>query len=65
MSTPPPSLQRLHRSALVGASAKTWNRPLTSGQTPLDPLDHRLRKDVKMLGGILGETIQKHSGEFS
>eukprot|EP00904_Undaria_pinnatifida_P002802 jgi/Undpi1/12522/HiC_scaffold_6.g02191.m1 len=46
--------------ALVGASAKSWTRPLT-GQTPLDPLDHRLRKDVKMLGGILGETIQKHS----
>lgn len=27
-----------------------------------DKLDVRLRKDVKLLGGILGRTIEKHSG---
>lgn len=28
-----------------------------------DKLDVRLRKDVKLLGSILGHTIEKHSGQ--
>lgn len=51
------------RPALVGASTKTWSRSLSDERTPGDWLDHRLRRDVKMLGGILGRAIEKHSGE--
>ncbi|CAM9448933.1 unnamed protein product [Pylaiella littoralis] len=53
------------RPALVAASTKTWRRSLSFSQRdhlPEDRLDHRLRADVKMLGGILGRTIEKHSG---
>ncbi|CAB1120385.1 unnamed protein product [Ectocarpus sp. CCAP 1310/34] len=50
------------RPALVGASTKTWSRFLSDERTPGDWLDHRLRRDVKMLGGILGRAIEKHSG---
>ncbi|CAM9684513.1 unnamed protein product, partial [Hapterophycus canaliculatus] len=47
--------------ALVAAS-KTWRRSFSQEHVPGDSLDHRLRKDVKLLGGILGRTIEKHSG---
>nr|AIT70056.1 phosphoenolpyruvate carboxylase [Scytosiphon lomentaria] len=50
------------RPALVTASTKTWRRSFSEEHVPGDSLDHRLRKDVKMLGGILGKTIEKHSG---
>lgn len=54
-----------HSPALVSASTKKWERPLTNGLViPGDRLDQRLRNDVKMLGGILGDTIKKHSGEW-
>lgn len=59
--------------ALVAALNKTWgvqHSLAASGQerghasaAAKDQLDMRLRKDVKLLGGILGRTIEKHSGE--
>lgn len=54
--------------ALLAASNKTraqgqQRRPLSvSPEDVSDKLDVRLRKDVKLLGGILGRTIEKHSG---
>nr|AIT70053.1 phosphoenolpyruvate carboxylase [Sargassum henslowianum]AIT70055.1 phosphoenolpyruvate carboxylase [Sargassum vachellianum] len=53
----------VYRPALVAASGKILRRPLSTEKTVTDTLDHRLRRDVRMLGGILGETINKHSGK--
>lgn len=52
--------------AVFAASSKTQRRSLTASQEEVfDKLDVRLRKDVKLLGGILGRTIEKHSGGSS
>lgn len=51
--------------ALLAASKnmETQRRSLSVSQEDVsDKLDVRLRKDVKLLGGILGHTIEKHSG---
>lgn len=52
--------------AALAASAKVRRRCFSASPEEVsDKLDVRLRKDVKLLGSILGHTIEKHSGERS
>eukprot|EP00903_Cladosiphon_okamuranus_P012924 g12067.t1 len=48
------------RPALVATQSRPFSA--VSREDVSDQLDVRLRKDVKLLGGILGRTIEKHSG---